>query len=262
MNLSEPFIRRPVMTLLLTVTTVLSGVLAYQKLPVNDLPSVDFPVLSVNVSYPGASPETMAATVATPLERQFLQIPGIDIITSNSSQGFTNLTLQFNLSKSVDAAATDVQAAIQQASGALPADLPTQPTLSKQNPNEQPILYLGLTSDSLTYGQLYDFANTLVAQRISILPGVSKVDIFGSKGAIRVKADPSKLASRQLTMDELAAAIRAGTNYQGAGQFDGPNRTFLLAAAGTARERRGLQRLVIAERDRQHHPTRRRGQGG
>jgi len=115
------------MPLLLTVTTILSGVLAYQKLPVNDLPSVDFPVLSVNVSYPGASPETMAATVATPLERQFLQIPGIDIITSNSSQGYTGLTLQFNLSKSVDAAATDVQAAIQQASGALPPDLPSQP---------------------------------------------------------------------------------------------------------------------------------------
>ena len=248
MNLSEPFIRRPVMTLLLTVTTVLSGVLAYQKLPVNDLPSVDFPVLSVNVSYPGASPETMAATVATPLERQFLQIPGIDIITSNSSQGFTNLTLQFNLSKSIDAAATDVQAAIQQASGALPADLPSQPTLSKQNPNEQPILYLGLTSDSLTYGQLYDFANTLVAQRISILPGVSKVDLYGSKGAIRVKADPSKLASRQLTMDELANAIRAGSNYQGAGQIDGPNRTFLLQPQGQLENAEDYKRLVIAER--------------
>ena len=249
MNLSEPFIRRPVMTLLLTVTTVVFGVLAYRQLPVNDLPSVDFPVLSVNVGYPGASPETMAATVATPLERQFLQIPGIDIITSNSTQGSTGLTLQFNLSKSVDAAATDVQAAIQQASGALPADLPSQPTLSKQNPNEQPIIYIGLTSDSLTYGQLYDFANTLVAQRISILPGVSKVDIFGSKGAIRVKADPSKLASRQLTMDELATAIRAGSNYQGAGQFDGPNRTFLLQPQGQLETAADYERLVIAQRD-------------
>ncbi len=249
MNLSEPFIRRPVMTLLLTVTTVIFGVLAYQKLPVNDLPSVDFPVLSVNVGYPGASPETMAATVATPLERQFLQIPGLDIITSNSSQGNTGLTLQFNLSKSVDAAATDVQAAIQQASGALPADLPSQPTLSKQNPNEQPILYIGLTSQSLTFGQLYDFANTLVAQRISILPGVSKVDIYGSKGAIRVKADPSKLASRKLTMDELATAIRAGSNYQGAGQIDGPNRTFLLQPQGQLETAADYERLVIAERE-------------
>ncbi len=249
MNLSEPFIRRPVMTLLLTVTTVVFGVLAYQRLPVNDLPTVDFPVLSVSASYPGASPETMASTIATPLEKQFLQIPGIDIITSNSSQGSTSIVLQFNLSKSVDAAATDVQAAIQQAGGSLPPDLPSQPTLSKQNPNEQPILFIGLTSESLTFGQIYDFANNLVAQRISILPGVSKVDLFGSKGAIRVKANPSRLASRGLTMDDLATAIKNGTNYQGAGQFDGPARTFLLQPQGQLEKPGDYAALVIAERD-------------
>lgn len=249
MNLSEPFIRRPVMTLLLTVTTIIFGLLAYRSLPVNDLPTVDFPVISVGVGYPGASPETMAATVATPLERQFLQIPGIDVITSNSSQGFSNLTLQFSLSKSIDAAATDVQAAIQQALSALPADLPSPPTLSKQNPNEQPILFIALTSESLTYGQIYDFANTLVAQRISILNGVSKVDLFGSKGAIRVKVDPSRLAIRQLTMEDLSNAIRAGTSYQGAGQFDGPSRTFLLQPQGQLETAEDYKRLVIAERD-------------
>lgn len=249
MNISEPFIKRPVMTLLLTVTTVIFGVLAYRSLPVNDLPTVDFPVISVGVGYPGASPETMASTVATPLERQFLQINGIDLITSSSSQGFTQLTLQFNLSKSVDAAATDVQAAIQQALSALPSDLPSPPTLSKQNPNEQPILFIALTSESLTYGQIYDFANTLVAQRISIQPGVSKVDLFGSKGAIRVKTDPSRLAIRGLTMEDLAAAIRAGTSYQGAGQFDGPNRTFLLQPQGQLETAEDYKRLIIAERD-------------
>src|SRR5450432_402399 len=249
MSLSEPFIRRPVMTLLLTVTTVIFGVLAFRKLPVNDLPTVDFPVLSVNVSYPGASPDTMAATVATPLERQFLQIPGIDIITSNSSQGSTAITLQFTLSKSVDAAATDVQAAIQQASGNLPPDLPTQPTLSKQNPNEQPILYLSLTSDSLTFGQIYDFANTLVAQRISIMPGVSKVDLLGSKGAIRIKADPNKLFARQITMDDLANAVKSGTNFLGAGQFDGPAQTFLLQPQGQLETVADYANLVIGQRD-------------
>ncbi len=249
MNLSSPFIQRPVMTLLLTLTIAIFGTLAYRRLPVNDLPTVDFPVISVNVGYPGASPETMAATVATPLERQFLQIPGIDIITSTSSQGSCGLTLQFTLNKSVDSAATDVQAAIQQAASALPADLPSPPTLSKQNPNEQPILYIALTSESLTYGQIYDFANTLVAQRISIIDGVSKVDLFGSKGAIRVKANPSKLAVRQLTMEDLANAIRAGTSYQGAGQFDGPNRTFLLQPQGQLETASDYQRLVIAERD-------------
>ncbi len=237
------------MTLLLTVTTVIFGVLAFRKLPVNDLPTVDFPVLSVNVSYPGASPDTMAATVATPLERQFLQIPGIDIITSNSSQGSTAITLQFNLNKSVDAAATDVQAAIQQASGNLPPDLPTQPTLSKQNPNEQPILYLSLTSDSLTFGQIYDFANTLVAQRISIMPGVSKVDLLGSKGAIRIKADPNKLFARQLTMEELANAVKSGTNFLGAGQFDGPSQTFLLQPQGQLETPADYANLVIGQRD-------------
>ncbi len=249
MNLSEPFIKRPVMTLLLTVTIVIFGTLAYRQLPVNDLPTVDFPVISVNVSYPGASPDTMAATCATPLERQFLQIPGVDIITSNSTQGSASIIIQFNLSKTVDSAATDVQAAIQQAAGALPPDLPSSPTLSKQNPNEQPIMYIGLTSDSLTFGQIYDFANTLVAQKVAILPGVSKVDLFGAKGAIRVKADPSKLAVRQLTMDDLAGAIKAGSSYQGAGQFDGPSRTFLLQPKGQLENAEDYKRLVIAERD-------------
>ena len=148
MSLSEPFIRRPVMTAVLTVSVVLFGVLAYFGLPVNDLPAVDYPVIQVNVGYPGATPETMANNVATPLERQFMQIPGLQLITSNNGQGHSSFVLQFDLSKNVDAAATDVQAAISRATAQLPVDLPSPPTFTKTNPNDQPIMYIGLTSDS------------------------------------------------------------------------------------------------------------------
>src|SRR3954454_24571471 len=141
-NFSEPFIRRPVMTLVLTVSAVLFGLLAYRALPVNDLPAVDYPVIQVTVGYPGASPETVASNIATPLERQFMQINGLELITSKSSQGFCMMTLQFVLEKNIDAAATDVQAAISRAQGSLPVDLPAPPTFTKTNPNDQPILYI------------------------------------------------------------------------------------------------------------------------
>src|SRR5215468_5852158 len=150
MNLSEPFIRKPVMTAVLTVSVILFGVLAYRRLPVNDLPVVDYPVITVNASYPGATPDTVAANIATPLERQFMQINGLELVTSQSTQGHASLTLQFALKKSIDAAATDVQTAITQATGSLPIDLPSPPTFSKTNPNDQPIMYIALTSDSLT----------------------------------------------------------------------------------------------------------------
>jgi HAE1 family hydrophobic/amphiphilic exporter-1 len=156
MNLSEPFIRRPVMTAVLTVSVIVFGVLAYRGLPVNDLPAVDYPVIQVQADYPGASPETVANNIATPLERQFMQINGLELVTSKSIQGHTSLTLQFALSKSIDAAATDVQTAITQATGSLPVDLPAPPTYSKTNPNDQPIMYIALTSESVTAGQLYD----------------------------------------------------------------------------------------------------------
>src|SRR5438067_6050062 len=248
-SLSAPFIRRPVMTMLLTVTVILFGIIAYRALPVNDLPSVDFPVINVTVNYPGASPATMAANVATPLERQFMQIAGLELITSQSTQGITSFTLQFNLNKSASAAATDVQAAINRSTGSLPIDLPAPPTFTIFNPNDQPIMYITMTSDSLTEGQLYDFASTNVAQRLPILPGFSKADVFGSKSAIRIKADPSKLAARGLTVNDLATAIRAGTSYVGAGQFDGPERTFLLQPQGQLDTAAAYNQLVIGERN-------------
>ncbi len=232
MNLSEPFIRRPVMTLLLTVFAIAAGALAYHQMPFSDLPAVDYPVIQVQVAYPGATPETMANNVATPLERQFLQIPGLELVTSNSGQGNTSFTLQFSLDKSIDAAATDVQAAITRSTGQLPQDLPSPPTFTKTNPNDQPQAYLAVMSNTLTEAELYDFGSTQVGQRISILKGVSQVQEFGTPSAVRIKADPGKLAVRGLTIDDLDKAIRANTAYQGAGQFDGTTRTLLLQPQG------------------------------
>jgi HAE1 family hydrophobic/amphiphilic exporter-1 len=237
------------MTVVLTVSAILFGVLSYMNLPVNDLPAVDYPVIQVTVGYPGASPDTVAANIATPLERQFMQIPGLELITSASRQGFCSLTLQFALSKSIDAAATDVQAAISRAGGNLPVDLPAPPTFTKTNPNDQPILYIALTSDSMTQGQIYDLANTQVGQRISIVSGVSQVAIYGTKSALRIKADPSALAARGLTMNDLANAIREGTTYQGAGQIDGPDRTFLLQPQGQLDAADEYNNLIIGHKD-------------
>ena len=245
-GLSGPFIRRPVMTVLLTLSVIVAGIATYNKLAVNDLPAVDYPVIQVTCSYPGANPTTMANNIATPLEKQFLQIPGLDIITSASTQGNTSFTLQFNLSKSIVDAATDVQAAIQRATGKLPVDLPSPPTFTKTNPNDQAIYLLGLLSDTLTDGDLYKYASTAVAQRIAILPGVSQVNIYGVQSAIRIKADPAALASRGLTMDDLSRAIQAGTVYSGAGQLDGAHRTFVLQPNGQIDQAEGYRNLIVA----------------
>src|SRR5438128_4440899 len=252
-GLSGPFIRRPVMTVLLTLSVVVAGIATYGKLAVNDLPAVDYPVIQVTCSYPGANPTTMANNVATPLEKQFLQIPGLDIITSASTQGNTSFTLQFVLSKSIIDAATDVQAAIQRATGKLPLDLPSPPTFTKTKPNDQAIYLVGLHFDAITDGDLYKYASTAVAQRIAILPGVSQVNIYGVQSAIRIKADPAGLASRGLTMDDLASAIKAGTVYSGAGQFDGAHRTFVLLPNGQIDQADGYRNLIVARnRDASH----------
>ena len=245
MNFSEPFIRRPVLTTVLTVSVIVFGLLSYLRLPVNDLPAVDYPVIQVQADYPGASPETVANNIATPLERQFMQINGLELVTSKSTQGHTNLTLQFALSKSIDAAATDVQTAITQATGSLPVDLPSPPTFSKTNPNDQPIMYIALTSDSVTRGQLYDYGSTQIGQRISILPGVSRVNVFGTKSAIRVKADPSAMWARNISIDDLSAAIKNGTSYTGAGQFDAQSGTTLLRPQGQLDSAQAYSDLII-----------------
>ena len=233
------------MTSVLTVAVILFGVLSYFRLPVNDLPAVDYPVIQVQADYPGASPETVANNIATPLERQFMQINGLELVTSKSTQGHTSLTLQFGLSKSIDAAATDVQTAISQATGSLPVDLPSPPTFSKTNPNDQPIMYIALTSDSVTRGQLYDYGSTQIGQRISILPGVSRVSVFGTKSAIRIKADPSAMWARGISIDDLSAAIKNGTSYTGAGQFDANSGTTLLRPQGQLDSAQAYSDLIV-----------------
>ena len=248
MNFSEPFIRRPVMTAVLTASVVLFGALSYLRLPVNDLPAVDYPVIQVQADYPGASPETMASNIATPLERQFMQINGLELVTSKSIQGHTSFTLQFALAKSIDAAATDVQTAISQATGSLPVDLPAPPTFSKTNPNDQPIMYIALTSDSVTPGTIYDYASTQVGQRISILPGVSRVSVFGTKSAVRIKADPSAMWARGISVDDLAAAVRNGTSYTGAGQLDGVAGTALMRPRGQLEGAEAYGDLIVGMR--------------
>ncbi len=247
MNLSELFIRRPVMTVALTVSVLLFGVFAYFRLPVSDLPAIDYPVIQVQVNYPGATPETMANNVATPLERQFMQIPGLELVTSNNTQGHSSFVLQFDLDKSLDGAATDVQAAITRASGQLPLDLPSPPTFTKTNPNDQPIMYIAMVSDTVTEGQLYDYANTQVGERISILPGVSQVAVYGTQSAVRIKADPSKMAVRNITLEDLTNAIKNGTAYTGAGQVDGPHRTFLLQAQGQLMTADQYDELIVGQ---------------
>ena len=246
MNLSEPFIRRPVMTAVLTVAVIVFGVLSYLRLPVNDLPVVDYPVISVQANYPGASPDTVANNIATPLERQFMQINGLELVTSQSTQGHVAFTLQFALDKSIDAAATDVQTAISQATGNLPTDLPSPPTYSKTNPNDQPIIYIALTSDSVTQGQLYDYGTTQMGQRISILPGVSSVVVYGTKSAVRIKVDPSLMWARGISIDDLVTAVKNGTSYTGVGQFDSPSGTALLRPNGQLNDAQSYSNLIVS----------------
>src|SRR6185503_1695173 len=245
MNLSEPFIRRPVMTAVLTLSVILFGVLSYLQLPVNDLPAVDYPVIQVNVGYPGASPDTVANNIATPLERQFMQINGLEVVTSRSTQGFASFTLQFELNKNIDAAATDVQTAISQSISSLPADLPSPPTYSKTNPNDQPLMYIAMVSNSVTKGQLYDYASTQVGQRLSILPGVSNVAVYGTKSAIRIKANPAAMWARSISIDDLSTAIKNGTSYAGAGQLDSSHGTAILRPQGQLETAEQYANLIV-----------------
>jgi HAE1 family hydrophobic/amphiphilic exporter-1 len=199
------FIRRPVLTTLLMAAVLIFGVMAYGRLPVNDLPNVDFPTVQVSAQLPGASPETMASAVATPLERQFTTIAGIDSMTSTSALGVTQITIQFALSRNIDAAAQDVQAAITKAAPLLPPGMPTPPSYQKVNPADQPVLYMALSSPTLPLYTVDEYAQTNLAQRISTINGVAQVTIFGSqKYAVRVQVDPRALAARGIGIDEVA----------------------------------------------------------
>jgi HAE1 family hydrophobic/amphiphilic exporter-1 len=209
------------MTLLVYLTVVAFGVYSYIQMPLSDLPSVDYPVIQVTASYPGASPEVMANNIAAPLEQQFLQIPGIDLVTSNNSLGYTKLVLQFKLDKSIDGAASDVQAAINAAGGSLPVDLPAPPTFQKINPNDYPVIFVGVISYTMTAGQLYDYAFTQIAQRLQTVAGVATVGVYGSPRAVRIEVDPHKLYARGLTFDDISNAVKQGTSLQSAGEIKG-----------------------------------------
>ncbi len=250
MSPSEAFIRRPVMTTLVMAAILLFGLSAYRQLPVSDLPNVDFPTIQVTATLPGASPETMASAVATPLERQFSTIAGIDSMSSTSGIGTSQVTLQFDLSRNVDAAAQDVQAAIAAAARQLPPEMPSPPTYQKVNPADSPILYLALTSPTLPLSQLDEYGETLMAERISMVSGVAQVLVFGSqKYAVRVRLDPRALASRGIGIDEVASAVAAGNVNLPTGTLDGPNRAYTVEATGQLRDAAAFRPLVVAWRN-------------
>jgi HAE1 family hydrophobic/amphiphilic exporter-1 len=248
-SLSEIFIRRPVMTMLLVIAVVLVGIFSYMKLPVSDLPVVHYPVINVRASYPGMDPQMMAANVASPLEKEFMQISGIDQVTSTSMQGMASITLQFNLDKSIDSVANDVQAAIIRASGQLPRDMPAQPVYEKTDPNSVPIFFLNLSSDSLSQAELYELADREIINKISILDGISKVQVYGIKRAVRIELDTDKLCNKGITISNVVDAVRLGTVSMSAGSLKGKRNSIVLKPMGQPENAQGYGDLIIAHKN-------------
>ncbi len=250
MNISAPFIKRPIATVLLMVALLVGGAIGYNLLPVAALPSVDFPTISVSAQLPGADPNTMASAVAQPLERQFAQIPGVNQITSASVLGTTNITLQFELSRNIDGAAGDVQQAINAAGGFLPKTLPNPPTYKKVNPADTPVLILGLTSQAMPLTQLDQFADLDVAQRISTLPGVGQVLIFGEqKYAPTIMVNPLSLASRGIGLDDIATAVTSTTANLPVGTLQGPSQSYQIGTNGQLFLPQQIAKSVVAYRN-------------
>src|SRR5882724_1909369 len=230
-NISEPFIHRPVATSLLMAGVVLMGLLGYILLPISALPPVDFPTIQVIAQYPGASPDVMASSVTTPLERQFGQISGLAQMTSQSSFGNSTIILQFNLDRDIDAAAQDVQAAINAASGVLPRNMPNPPTYSKVNPADTPILTLQITSDSLPLEKVNDLADTVLAQKLSEVTGVGLVTIEGNqKPAVRVRINPAAIAARNISFEDIRSTLTQNNVNAPKGNFDGPRQSYAIGA--------------------------------
>ena len=250
MSLTDPFVRRPIMTTLVMISILGAGLLAYFRLPVSDLPNVDFPTINVSASLPGAEPETMASSVATPLEKQFSTIAGIESMTSTSSLGSTSITIQFELSRNIDAAAQDVQAAISQAQRDLPTDMPAPPSFRKVNPAEQPILMLAAHSESLPLNKVNEYAETLIGQRLSTVSGVAQVDIFGAqKFAVRVKVDPRELAARGIGFDDVENAIREANSNEATGELDTGPKSRTIKTTGKLERAESFREVIVAYRD-------------
>ena len=237
------------MTTLVMLSILVFGISAYRLLPVSDLPNVDFPTIQVTASLPGASPETMASAVATPLERQFSTIAGLDSMTSTNALGNTRITLQFNLSRNIDAAGQDVQAMIAKAAKQLPQNMPTPPTYNKVNPADQPVLYLALGSPTLPISTVYEYADTFIAQRISMISGVAQVQVFGSqKFAVRAQLDPRALAAKKIGIDDVGNALALGNVNLPTGTLEGKQQAFTIQATGQLYNAAAYRPLIVAYR--------------
>jgi len=249
-NLSETFIRRPIATSLLMLAVGLFGVLAYRALPVSDLPNVDFPTLVVSATLPGANPDTMASAVATPLERQFTGIAGLDSMISTNSMGMTQITLQFDLNRNLDGAAVDVETAIAEAMPLLPPGMPAPPSFRKYNPADSPIMFMGLTSTTLPMWELDEYAETRVAQRLSMVNGVAQVLVMGAqKYAVHVQLDPDKLAAKRIGINEVDSAIQNWNVNIPTGTLYGPHHAFNVQATGQLMNAAGYRPVVVAWRN-------------
>lgn len=245
MNLSEPFIRRPIMTTLVMVALLMTGIFCYIRLPVSDLPSVDYPTIDVRVDFPGASPETMANTVAAPLEKQFMTIQGITRVTSNSTLGSSRITLQFDVAKSMDSAALDVQTAISKAQGNLPPDLPNPPTFTKVNPSDTPIIYIAVTSETMLLSDIYSYAFTFIGQRLSTIEGVAQVLTYGSPYAVRIQVDPELTTSQGITLLDISDAVVRGSPNLPTGQIDGLHQTQIIKVEGQLKNAEQFNPLIV-----------------
>src|SRR5438067_2520015 len=248
--MSELFIQRPITTTLIMAGIVLFGFIGYRSLPVSDLPNVDYPTIQVSAGLPGASPETMASSVATPLERQFSTIAGLNTVSSTSTLGNTQITLQFDLSRNIDAAAQDVQTAISASARQLPPGMPSQPTLKKVNPADQPIVYLMVSSPTLALSKVNEFADTSLAQRLSTISGVAQVLVTGEqKYAVRAQLDPSALASRGIGIDDVATALQRGNTNLPVGTLYGIHQNLTVQANGQLMDAESYRQLIIAYRN-------------
>src|SRR3954447_21930042 len=250
MNLSRGFIERPVMTALITLAILLFGIIAFRALPVAALPSVDYPTISVSAIVPGASPETMASSVATPLEREFSTIAGISAMNSVNQLSMSTITVQFTLDRKIDDAAQDIQAAIARAGGRLPTSMPRPPSYQKVNPAEQPILYLALDSQTMPMSTVNEYADTMLAQRISMVNGVSRVMIYGAqKYAVRVQVDPDQLAAHNIGIDEVRAAVATSNTNLPTGRVDGDRQSFTIESNGMLSNPAAFRPVIVAWRN-------------
>src|SRR5208283_3630509 len=250
MNISEPFIRRPIATSLLAIGLMLTGLVAYRFLPVAPLPQVDFPTINVSATYSGVDPETAATSLAAPLERRFADIAGVNEITSVSQLNGTRITLQFDLSRDINGAARDVQAAINAASSELPPGLPSPPYYRKANPNDTPILILALTSDSVPLSQIYNQAEELLVPAMSQISGVSEVDVGGgAKSAVRIQVDPAALAAMGLSIDNVRSVLQGENKDEPKGSIDGDRISFTMNASDQLFTADQYQNLIIGEKN-------------